>query len=453
MEWAMEAGQDSDDGLRRILGLSPDCDPTVLQLTAEEGFLLSRIDGHTPWRLLRQIGGMDAEEADLCLEGWLATGLVKVEGLARESEKKRPPARGARSRAAASAGAASSLRKPAESSSGPREIDESLLDPSLDIDVEMQRQILTFQMGLDRPYHELLAVDHDADERRIKRAYFKLSKEFHPDRYFRKNIGGYADRLSIIFKRVSEGYEILSDPELRAEMIKSSMEVPQASPSPASTGCDAASQEAPLEARTLSKLERLRQRMPFKIPQHLVDDRRQKALEFFKAAQQSERMGQVAEAASSVRIAICFDPYNAEYKSALVELSAKSAELKAVKLLEEIEGSAGMNDTELQQVLKLLEEVLLYRPHDPALNNRAAEVALQLRDLKRGLEYANIALEHCPEVAAYHTTLGLIHREQADIGHARKEFELAVQLDGGETRAVKGLASLRLGRRAAAQGG
>ena len=48
----------------------------------------------------------------------------------------------------------------------------------------------------------------------MKKAYFKLSKEFHPDRYFRKEIGPYGERLDRIFKKVLEAHEILSDPEL-----------------------------------------------------------------------------------------------------------------------------------------------------------------------------------------------------------------------------------------------
>ena len=54
----------------------------------------------------------------------------------------------------------------------------------------------------------------------VKKAYFALSKEFHPDRYFKKNIAGYKDRLDTIFKKVLEAYEILMDPKLRAELAK-----------------------------------------------------------------------------------------------------------------------------------------------------------------------------------------------------------------------------------------
>ena len=38
--------------------LAPGWDPNSCTLTPAEGFLLSRIDGHTPWNALRQIGGI-----------------------------------------------------------------------------------------------------------------------------------------------------------------------------------------------------------------------------------------------------------------------------------------------------------------------------------------------------------------------------------------------------------
>src|SRR5499426_1590491 len=88
-----------------------------LRLTPSEGFLLSRIDGSTPWSALRQIAGMPAGEVDACLERWIAQGIVAVSPA--------PPAR----------------------ESHPD------LDPTLDLPLDLQRRILEVEAELDAPYH------------------------------------------------------------------------------------------------------------------------------------------------------------------------------------------------------------------------------------------------------------------------------------------------------------
>jgi molecular chaperone DnaJ len=62
-----------------------------------------------------------------------------------------------------------------------------------------------------RDYYELLGLGRDANEQAIKSAYRKLAHKFHPD----KNPGDKAAEES--FKEVSEAYEVLSNPEKRAQ--------------------------------------------------------------------------------------------------------------------------------------------------------------------------------------------------------------------------------------------
>src|SRR5207244_3774440 len=48
------------------------------------------------------------------------------------------------------------------------------------------------------------------DEKELRRAYFKLSKEFHPDRYFGRQLGPYKARLQLVFTALTEAYDALS---------------------------------------------------------------------------------------------------------------------------------------------------------------------------------------------------------------------------------------------------
>jgi len=115
--------------------------------------------------------------------------------------------------------------------------------------------------------------------------------------------------------------------------------------------------------------------------------------------------------------------------------------------------SEQMSDGELREVLTLLEDVLIYRPHDPELNDRAARVCLQLGKLELAMGYVETLIERTPEVAAHHTLSGRVYRERNDLEAAVSAFETALKLDGEDLDARRALASLRIGARNRARGG
>jgi len=62
-------------------------------------------------------------------------------------------------------------------------------------------------------YYDVLGLSREADAAAIKKAYRKLAMKWHPDRHKNKD----QDAAETEFKRVSEAYEVLSDPEKRAK--------------------------------------------------------------------------------------------------------------------------------------------------------------------------------------------------------------------------------------------
>ncbi len=65
-------------------------------------------------------------------------------------------------------------------------------------------------MADKRDYYEVLGVSRNASQDEIKKAYRRLARKYHPD----VNKEGGADKK---FKEVGEAYEILKDPERRAQ--------------------------------------------------------------------------------------------------------------------------------------------------------------------------------------------------------------------------------------------
>lgn len=59
-------------------------------------------------------------------------------------------------------------------------------------------------------YYQLLEIDADANQEAIKKSYRRLAKQYHPD----ANPGNKAAEEK--FKQIAAAYEVLSDPQRRA---------------------------------------------------------------------------------------------------------------------------------------------------------------------------------------------------------------------------------------------
>ncbi len=379
MESVAEMGQ----GDSRVPRLAAGWQRRSENVSPQEGFLLSRIDGRTSWTLLREIGGLPPGEVDRCLERWLAEGLLEV------AEAAGGPAAG-----------------------GPAEPD---VDPSLDLSLDLQREILACEASLDRPYHELLGIERDADDKAIKRAYFALSKRFHPDRYFRQEIGGFYGRLERIFKKLVEAYELLSDPSTRAELERSLPEPPPAE----------VPETTPQRSSGRVALDRLRRML--RIPEEVLAERKLKARQFYDSYRVAAAQGRWLEAAACTRLAIAFDPAQAEYKKAFAEVQTRVYELRAAELLERADAS--MDAKARQEALRLYEEVIHFEPRNAPIHHRAAGLALELGDFEKAQEYAEAACDVAPEVCDHHVLLCRILRRAGLRERARRALETAEQLD------------------------
>src|SRR5260370_24042822 len=81
----------------------------------------------------------------------------------------------------------------------------------------MQRELRSLEERGDRLTHyELLGIVADADGAAIRRAYLLTSKRYHPDSWYRKDLGEFAPLLSKWFQRLAAAYQALSDEESRA---------------------------------------------------------------------------------------------------------------------------------------------------------------------------------------------------------------------------------------------
>ncbi len=397
----MQSKTDATPAEDRVPQLAPDLDPAALSLTPAEGYLLSRVDGRTPWKLLREIGGLTPEEVDRCLDRWLGEGLIRL------PEKRR----------GAGSGASGDLGPP------PR------VDAKLEIPVEVQRRILEYETRLGSPYHEILGISRDAGQALIKKAYFTLSKEFHPDRYFRREIGPFAKRLERVFKKIVEAYELLSDPTARAELERSlGPQTPAAPAAPSKSDRDGPP----------------RKPLAFSIHNRVIQQRKLKAKRLFEAGTAAFARERWTEAAGSVRLAIAFDPWNEAYKERFVDIQLRVHQERACQLVAQAEEALDMR--ELAEALRLINEALHYRPHDADLLHRAARLAwVTGGDLHKAKMQAQESCELEPDVGRYRRTLGQIYKAAGLDANARRELEAALRLDPNDQEAEDALRSFGRG--------
>jgi DnaJ-like protein len=169
-----------------------------LKLGAEEGFVLSRVDGKLTVGQICLLVPFDPDVTATILQRLARAGAVDIPG----SEVPEP--------------LVTLTPEAGPTTAGTTQIE------GLELTGEQARRIDDFFATLDsRDAFELLEVGREADKKEIKRAYFKLSKELHPDRYFGKNIGPYKEKLSKIFQSIKVAYDLLIDDARRTAYLES----------------------------------------------------------------------------------------------------------------------------------------------------------------------------------------------------------------------------------------
>ncbi len=95
---------------------------------------------------------------------------------------------------------------------------------------ERRRLLALARLVAKRDPWALLGVPKGSNDKDLKRAYFRLSKDIHPDRYYGKRLGSFAARLSTVFEAVARAYAELTNKKATAVVATRSDEpqTPQA---------------------------------------------------------------------------------------------------------------------------------------------------------------------------------------------------------------------------------
>ncbi|GAB4483956.1 MAG: hypothetical protein OHK006_06780 [Thermodesulfovibrionales bacterium] len=232
-------------------------------------------------------------------------------------------------------------------------------------------------------FDDLLEVNAKTSVETIKKNYYRLAKEFHPDRYFSSADPEVKGKLTQIFNTLTKAYETLKDPVKRKEYYASL----STAAGPAASARAADHKPAPAAKPAAQKPAAAAPRQP---PAAKAAPASAEAEEQFKKGVAEFKKGNFQGAADSFTAATTAAPKNASYWSYLSLAYSK-----------------------LPGRIKDAEEALL------------------------------TALKVEPFNADFHANLGLIYIRANQMKKARASFEKALKIDPKNEKAKKGLEQVK----------
>jgi hypothetical protein len=323
-------------------------------LMPEDYFMLTRVDGRTSYRQLVLISGFPEEKAVPILRKLRERGALLHPG---ETTPPPPPA-----------------PKPLAPPPPPLpavDPGDVRLAEAVDLTLEQKTAILAKHMSLRAAtYFQVLEVAADVDRKALKAAYRKISKDFHPDRFFGKKLGAFKAMLAEIFDVASQAMETLSDDERREGYVLSlSVPAPVVDP-PSGRG-------PPARAQTGGGPPKISKAM---------------AAEIFEAACSDQVAGDLKAALEKFAAAVAADPQirwvrraadcalKAQELSLALEYAKKAKDMDALnaqshRILGKVQSALGRND----EARGAFAEALRLDPGNPHILAELRELDKKLR--------------------------------------------------------------------------
>lgn len=82
-------------------------------------------------------------------------------------------------------------------------------------DAKKQEVLVISGLITQMDYYQVLKVDRKAPFPEIKKAFFRESQAWHPDRYYASTDDELKNAVMTVYKRIAEAYAALRDPQLR----------------------------------------------------------------------------------------------------------------------------------------------------------------------------------------------------------------------------------------------
>lgn len=367
--------------------LTPGVKIESLPLTPLEGFVLSRVNGITPLRDIALATGLPERQVFEALAKVELLGAIKWQKVETATPRSR-----------ATSATAGEIKP-----SGP------------DLGLILERIVLMYRSLPRRDYYQLLGVPRTADTEDIKAAYANLSREIHPDRFYKMELGEKRDMLDTVFARVSEAYETLRDSSRRVAYDRS---LAPAAPAASGAPVNPAASKGPGVTADASRIVAL--------------------------AEQEIRNGNYAGAIMNFKIAVALsqgDPVIAR-RAAFVE-GLQSMMSAIDKLNADPAGATILSEKVIAPLLARIHNDKDQLPVDERLLGAVITFILNFDDdTSVAHELAEKLIRRAPR-AQYHVLMGRVLEKDHRPHDALKSYEKALQLDANCAEAKSAIKGLR----------
>lgn len=247
-------------------------------LSPEEFFVLSRINGTITIKQINQMVGFSIEKTLGFIQKFLDNGIISLKGV---EEKKKP------------------VVTSSEAPTIIQTLDQEDKDPVLSqIPRSLRNRILLISEDLEsKNFFEILEVTPSADADEIHKNYLRLVKEFHPDSLRGKDPGHYKRKLEKIFEKIQEGFQEIHSDTKRAAYLHELMEGRRTKKGDEKSG------------RAKSKYE-------YKVPKKDVELKFADADTQFEMGRKEEKKGNLQAALNFYQMAINLNPQRKAFEEA-----------------------------------------------------------------------------------------------------------------------------------------
>jgi curved DNA-binding protein CbpA len=298
----------------------------------------------------------------------------------------------------------------------------------------------------NRDFYRLLNVGKTSKIDEIKKAYYAISRKWHPDRFFRKDAGAYASMLEQIFIGINQAFKTLSNIEEKTLFDKQYISAVQSSQNIKETGSSTFARHRRSRNRVRKKASDRKknvgkkQEILKKVKQG-IEGKKQKALSFFDLGNKQLEAGKPMEAAASLHVACKLEPENETYQTVYKKARKIAREEKSKTIFAQAENAE--NYQNYHDAIRLYREAIEYNIPDARAYARLAYLIEKLDpDVRETIRLMRLAVQKDIENPEYRCILAEIYAREGMERNARREFNEALSLQKGYKRAKDGLRSL-----------